>query len=68
MYPLIVSYPLLLDVNYMYVWYVSKLHGFEFLEYADTEIHKYILLTYLGTSTCMAISNIYAGFMYYNTL
>ena len=52
----------------MYVWYVSKLHGFEFLEYADTEIHKYILLTYLGTSTCMAISNIYAGFMYYNTL
>jgi len=68
MYPLIVSYPLLLDVNYMYVQYVSKLHGFEFLEYADMEIHKYILFTYLGTSTPMAISTIYAGFIYYNTL
>jgi hypothetical protein len=51
----------------MYVQYVSKLRGFEFLEYADMEIHKYILFTYLGTSS-MAISTIYAGFIYYNTL
>jgi hypothetical protein len=61
MYPLNVSYPLLLDINYMYVQYVSKLHGFEFLGYADMEIHKYILFTHLGTSTSMAISTIYAG-------
>ena len=45
----------------MYVQYVSKLHGFEFLGYADMEIHKYILFTHLGTSTSMAISTIYAG-------
>jgi len=60
MYPLIVSYPLLLDVNYMCVQCVSKLHGFEFLEYGDTQVYS---IYYLGTSTSLAISTIYAGFI-----